>query len=393
MKEKNTSKIFSEKRKYISILSVTFVLLLLIVLYTFGSFYSIAKEDAISVGKSSVAEQSERLNNFLLKGMEMVRATGFTVDYMIQNGSTKKEIEGFLASVSEDYAKHIDVEFTSIYGFFQGEYVDALGWVPAEGFEPKSRPWYMEAMKGNGKTVVVSPYLDVRTNRIMISVSQMLSDGESVISLDIVMDEMQDFAESIQLNGNGYGFIIDANGLVVAHSDEQEKGKNYLTDEAEQGSQMQEMIQQLLTREEEAIAHTINGEECIVFSKVVQDSWYVVMVVNTQDLFEKVEKNLIINIGLSIIIFGTFAYFCTISYRNREKAIHYANELKDYQLNLEKRVKEQTEEISNQQKKDRGTFYADCYGAQWSCGCKGQVYKRSLKARCRIFAYDCRKIR
>ena len=62
----------------------------------------------------------------------------------------------------------------------------------------------------------------------MISVSQLLYDNESVISLDIVLDEVQIITQDINLNNMGYGFVIDKEGLVVAHSDEEEKGKNYL---------------------------------------------------------------------------------------------------------------------------------------------------------------------
>ena len=45
--------------------------------------------------------------------------------------------------------------------------------------------------------------------------SKMLSDGESVISLDRTLDDIQVIAEEINLNGNGYGFVMDKAGMVV----------------------------------------------------------------------------------------------------------------------------------------------------------------------------------
>lgn len=234
---------------------------------------------------------------------------------------------------------------------FNGDYLDGIGWVPDEGFDPKTRPWYKTAVEGNGKPVVVSPYVDAQTGSVMISVSQLLYDGESVISLDIIMDEMQEFAESINLNGKGYGFIVDAEGLVVAHSDVNEKGKNYLNDEAVQGTEMQAIIEKVIEAKGKTLDIMINGEVCRVFSKVVQDSWYVVMILNEKDLFEEVETNLVTSIILSLIIYGVVAYFITTSYKNRRKAMQYAEELKDYQGTLEERVKEQTEEIRVQAEK------------------------------------------
>jgi response regulator RpfG family c-di-GMP phosphodiesterase len=51
---------------------------------------------------------------------------------------------------------------------------------------------------------------------------------------------------------------------------------------------------------------------------------------------------------ISLLIFALVVYFCTDSYRNRLRAVHYAEELKRYQLTLEERVLEQTEEIKSQ---------------------------------------------
>ncbi|MBO5278838.1 MAG: HD domain-containing protein [Lachnospiraceae bacterium] len=341
-------KIINAKRQYIMTLGCTLVAILLIVDFTFLSFYYIARSDAVAIGEGSVAEQSERLNNFLLKGLDVLEVTGITVDYMLDEGADSEEILEYLTRQTRDYAEKIDGNYTGIYGLFKGEYLDGVGWIPDEDYDPKTRPWYIAAVEANGAPVIVSPYVDAQTNSVMISVSQMLSDGESVISLDIVMDEMQRFAENINLNGKGYGFIIDEEGLVVAHSDEKEKGKNYLSDEACQGTEMQKIIEKVIDGRGETISVRINGEDSRVFSKMVQEDWYVVMIINVHDLFKKVETNLVINIGLSMLIFAVVAYFVRLSYQNRTVAMQYADELKEYQSTLEERVEEQTEEIKGQ---------------------------------------------
>ena len=71
------------------------------------------------------------------------------------------------------------------------------------------------------------------------------------------------------------------------------------------------------------------------------------MVINTADLFERVQVNLWRNIMLSLLIFAVVGYFCTSSYLNRNKAIKYAEELKEYQATLEERVEEQRRRIEN----------------------------------------------
>lgn len=334
--------------QYILTLVITLIALGGIAFYTFASFYSVAMEDAVTIGKNSVSQEAEELNNFLLQGLDVLQVTGLVVDSMMRDGAGSEEIGKFLLQESEDYARAIDKNFTGIYGVFDGVYLDGIGWVPDADYIPQDRIWYTTALAGGGRPMVVSPYLDAQTGSIMISVSQLLSDGKSVVSLDIVMDEMQQMAKNIQLNGEGYGFIIDKNGLVVAHHDDAQKGKNYLTDEDMQDSPLREMTRKILSCSGDAVTMELDGEECMIFSKEVQKDWYVAMVINTADLFERVKVTLWRNIFVSVLIFIVVGYFCTSSYLNRNKATRYAEELQGYQATLEERVEAQTKKIKEQ---------------------------------------------
>ncbi len=334
--------------QYILTLVITLIALGGIAFYTFASFYSVAMEDAVTIGKNSVSQEAEELNNFLLQGLDVLQVTGLVVDSMMRDGAGSEEIGKFLLQESEDYARAIDKNFTGIYGVFDGVYLDGIGWVPDADYIPQDRVWYTTALAGGGRPMVVSPYLDAQTGSIMISVSQLLSDGKSVVSLDIVMDEMQQMAKNIQLNGEGYGFIIDKNGLVVAHHDDAQKGKNYLTDEDMQDSPLREMTRKILSCSGDAVTMELDGEECMIFSKEVQKDWYVAMVINTADLFERVKVTLWRNIFVSVLIFIVVGYFCTSSYLNRNKATRYAEELQGYQATLEERVEAQTKKIKEQ---------------------------------------------
>lgn len=330
--------------QYVITLVVTLLALTLIVYYTFGSFYSIAREDAVTIGQNTVAQEAERVNNFLLKGLDVMQVTGLVVDYMLQAEKSPKEIEQFLLEESEKYKENLDGGFTGIYGLFGGVYIDGVGWVPDKDYVPQERPWYTTAMEAGGRAAIVSPYLDEQTNTIMISVSQLLSDGESVASLDIAMNEVQDIAENISLNGFGYGMVLDDTGLVVAHSDTNQKGKNYLEDQGIKNTETETMVRKVYEADGEAFEMKLNGTQCMVFSKIIQKDWYIVMVVNEADLFQKVQNNLVRNILISLLIFGLVVYFCTSSYKNRHKAMLLVEELREYQLTLEERVRIKTEE-------------------------------------------------
>lgn len=279
-------------------------------IYSFATFYANAASNMVAMGRSSLEEETEKLDSYLTKGMDVLQVTAITVEYLMQRGASSEEIEKFLVEESERYKADIDANFTGIYGVFNDVYIDGIGWVPDPDYDPKKREWYFAAENAGGKPVVVSPYLDAQTNTIMISVSQMLYDNDSVISLDIVLDEVQIITENIKLDNMGYGFIVDKEGLVVAHTDEGEKGKNYIEEE-----QMRDLVRQMYEKKGSSFSAEINGEKCMVFVSNVMNDWYVAMIISNTKLFHESRGILIQNVIVCLVVFALITYFCTMAFR------------------------------------------------------------------------------
>ncbi len=317
-----------ENISYIVTLLFTLTALIFMVVYNFSSFYSNAVSNMDEIGASSLAKEREYLEGYLTKGLDVLQVTAITIEYMMQHGASSDEIEAFLVEESERYKADIDANFTGIYGLFNGDYIDGIGWVPDEDYVPRSREWYIAAKAAQGRPTIVSPYLDAQTNTIMISVSQMLYDNDSVISLDIVLNQIQIITQDINLNGMGYGFIIDKEGLVVAHSDESEKGKDYRDD-----SEMNALLKNIYTEHEKTFHMQLNGEDCTVFADTVMNDWYVIMIVSNTKLYHDIRDILIQNTMLCIIVFVLVASFCTAAFR---KIGLHMKKVKESQQALEK---------------------------------------------------------
>ena len=85
-------------------------------------------------------------------------------------------------------------------------------------------------MAAGGEPLVVNPYVDAQTGNVIISVCKALSNKNDVLGLDLTLSGVQETVEDIQISGNGYGFILNYDGTVIAHKDSSEKGKNYSED-------------------------------------------------------------------------------------------------------------------------------------------------------------------
>lgn len=358
-------------RFFIFTIFITLIALIASVYFTFSSFYKIAKSDAISIGEKAIYESTEKLNNFLLNGMDVLTVTSETVEYMMRKEESVSNITDYLRFESELYKKTINENFTGIYGFLDENYVDGTDWIPEEGYDPKTRDWYKGALWSLGKATIVPPYVDAQTGKIIISVAKMLYDW-SVLALDIQLDELVDYMKNIKTEG--YSFIIDRSGMVVACSENRKVslGENLLEERKDKKSSRQEFSKNLaraiFIRNEQPTKSDsliLDGEKCIVFSQQVQNDWFVVAVVSESELFARIRLNLIRNIGLSILILLVVIYFCASSFIQRRKANSNAEiaeknaeELRRFQQGLKDTIEKQTILIKNQTK-ELVTFQSD----------------------------------
>lgn len=323
-------RLIKENLSFLIVMITTFLALALIVTMTFGSYYKSDKENAITIGKMTVTLEAQRIKDAMDFGINTLDVSGYTVDSMLQKGAGPEEIEEYLTKETQGIISGIEPDFSGIYGVVHDVYVDGSDWVPEPGYDPYSRPWYTAAAAMNKKLAIVSPYIDAQTNKLMVSFSKILCDGKSAISMDISLDNIYAVTETIQLNGNGYCFLVDREGSVIAHRDNTQVGKNYLTDEEFQGSDIQDFIKKINNSAEvnELQDIKLGGEKHMAFTHSVYDTWNVVLVVSNNDLFKTLRTGLIRNILISLTIFILVGYFCTSNYINKKRALRYAEDVR-----------------------------------------------------------------
>lgn len=311
-------------KQFILTIILVFGLLVFMVTYIFTSFYRSSVINIEELGVSNMKNEAAIIENYLNKSMDVLWVTADTVNYMMDNGASSEEILRYLTTEAEHETQQIDENFTGIYGYINGEYLDGIGWVPPEDYVPTSRDWYIAAKEAGGRATIVPPYLDAQTNTVMFSVSQLLADGESVVSLDVALNEVQVLTEDMTMNDMGYGFIMDNTGLIIAHFDREEKGKVY-----PENAEQENMLSQIFDNEQDNFEMTINGENCTVFSTQVMNDWYVIMVVSNTKLFHDLRTQMMIGIAISVTVFLIIVVFCAISAMRINKSQRKEQESKE----------------------------------------------------------------
>lgn len=316
-------KTWGKKRYVFTIIGIVLCLSAMMV-FNHISYYTSIMEKMKNMGMGSIRETKEKVEKCLTEDIEVVQSIVFSLEYMLEKNAPIEEIKDFLVYESNRYMEELDNGFTGVYGYVNGEFIDGTGWISDADYVPKEREWYIAAKEAQGEIVVVSPYLDVKTNTIKMSISKLCADEESVIAIDIAFGELQDFVESAETNNSGYAFVVDDDGQVISHSDINEIGKNYLDD-----AQFAGVLPEVFSNEQSYFKTQIGNKEYQICASKVMDNWYVVMVLDTNLFFKDVKITLVRNLLLYGIISALIVFFYIYSFRRIQHFMKLERESND----------------------------------------------------------------
>ncbi len=307
----------------------------LITFITFKGFYKLAETRQVELCQNALGEESAKINEYLSAAVNTVSTSGVFVDSMICRNADTDEIKETFYAVSEKYMNGEANGFTGIYGWVSGGYLDGTGWdVPAD-YDATARIWYTEGIKANGRIITTAPYTDADTGKTVITVSLMLSDGESVIATDIDVAEIREIVANIGSDDSGYGFIVNKNGNMLAHGLKTYESISIYAEGAEKPTdKMTEIIELLFQKTDSAggeyfFTVEYKGHRLMIFSHIICDDWYAGMVLDYDSVYENEMSVLFRSILLSLITVGIVAYFCTSSVISRNRLLDQTEELKE----------------------------------------------------------------
>ena len=287
---------------------------LIMIAGVFYSLYNSVKETIWMRGELNSMQSAKDFDVYLMTGTDAVKMAAYTVNEMMQENRSREMILQFLEEETVNIQNTIDRKFTGLYGWIEGEFMDGSGWVPDPDYVPTERPWYVESMEQGDVITYVTPYLDLDTGTVMMTITSRLDDGESILALDIALNRLQEITKEIASTTEGsIGMVLDSKGGVVAHSEPAELGRQYLEEKDTLGSLI---AQKLIVENQPQFEIRYGDTSYMVNSQRIQGGWYSVSAINADISFRRSRMILILAIIIMLLATGIIgSVFIRISSR------------------------------------------------------------------------------
>lgn len=218
---KNKENSETQGKKSISIKSkliISFIAILLIptMMVGFMSFKN-AKDEIKKQIQLSSEKNVMLLDKFLYSKIEpkLFDAAYFT-EALNRDSYSEKELQNTIAKFKQ--YKYLHEESLNVYmGTDSGEMLLFPKQELPQGFDPRERAWYKDALASNGKAIITNPYVDAATGDLLVTVAQAVSDGSGVFGIDISLNELKEITDGISIGERGYPAILGTDRSYIVH--------------------------------------------------------------------------------------------------------------------------------------------------------------------------------
>ena len=303
-------------RHLVSVLILSGISVILLALFYIT--YHGARQNLLHVWENNILQLAKSTEYYLARPADVIEFSAIQVESMMAQGVSNAAVGEYLVREMEHYAALVENNYTGVYGYCRGEYLDASGWVPEPDYQPTQRPWYLAAKENAGKVTLVSPFLNLQTGEKMMSVSKLLSDGESVLSIDIYMDGLQQTLEELAaMEEVNAAFILDNQGTVVAHSDRTQIGMSYPREGNQYQRQLSDWAGEVAATK--GYSMPIPGRREILFAEPIDGAWCAVLLLDQVTLVHSLRfLNLIVILVLLLALGAWFGIARSVDHKYQE---------------------------------------------------------------------------
>lgn len=290
--EKDLSKMSTKKKSRKLFFGMLFPLLF-IVIVACSFFYMVSNQILKAYMEKQLEVSVEKLDATITRSMQPIilnvdNYTTFASDY---------NDDAILTLLLKTFGSKLD-EYASMLYYApakpsqrHAKLLNNIDWVGPDDIDWTQRLWFTEAVANKGKTTYSTPYVDVNTGELCVSVSQAVykSNGElnGVIGCDILLSKLVSVIEDINISKNARINLITSDGFYLTNKNpEYIMQKNWKDETSYKGD-----FAQWMDGEQKII---LNKKNFYAISQIGTTPWFIVIEGPVKDFKGALSKAIVI---------------------------------------------------------------------------------------------------
>ncbi len=269
------------------LLSVVIALSLVILLLSWQS-YSSQKSLLLQGSQEQLqrlgTQQAERVSDWLAARRDVIQALGNKAGADPLNALQQAQVSGRFQ--------------LTYFGESSGKMNDSDPSINRDGYDPRSRGWYQEAMSKGG-LIVTKPYLDVAYNIMVVTLAQPVAGG--AVGGDLSIASLVEDVTKMQLPADGFAIMMHKDGTIIAYKDAAKAMKpaseidNDLTNALiEQSKSSKDLVPAYFDNE---------GRDKLLWAADIPDTdWELVLVLDKAALEAPLSSLLMTQLGMALLV-------------------------------------------------------------------------------------------
>lgn len=254
-------------------------------------------ENSFSVSTAdNVSKVSEVIKGIAKSNMESIDMLAKDPNALAILGNP--DSEQWLKKSFQSYMDTHKDSVSSYYGLNNGKMIIVPDQKLPDGYDPRQRDWYKEAVEKKGQVIITPPYEDaIEKGKYIVTFAKTVADEKSgdiigVVAIDVKLSTLSESIASMKIGQDGYVALLDPSGKVIAH-----KNKDLLNKDSKSEKWIDSVISNKDGKGKVAV-----GNQSMIYS-VMQDKatgWKIVGLVPEKELLDQVahSRNLSLMIGI-----------------------------------------------------------------------------------------------
>lgn len=202
----------------ISLVTICVIPLMIVGYGSYTQSKSILNEKLKVTSQQTLLEVNDGVDNYFNGFGSMV--TMLSTNYNFVN-SDSDEADSYIPGLLQNLKESDKNIFSSYFGTSNGGFEIYPNDKMPDGYDPRERPWYKQALDHKGQIIITLPFKDSQTGKNVVSIAKTVEKDGNVIgvcAINVSLDTLTEKISTKKIGTTGYVFISDVEGKsIIAH--------------------------------------------------------------------------------------------------------------------------------------------------------------------------------